>query len=71
MEFLHIITVQKLEVLILNKKNFCVGMGMGLMFGLGAGMMMRPKKRCMKSVLGRTLKTLSEVADSISDNMGW
>lgn len=55
----------------MNKKNFCVGMGMGLMFGLGAGMMMRPKKHCTKSVLGRTLKTLSEVADSISENMGW
>lgn len=55
----------------MNKKNFCVGMGMGLMVGLGAGMMMKPKKRSMKSVLGRTLKTMGEVADSISDNMGW
>lgn len=55
----------------MNKKNFYVGMGMGLIVGVGAACAMRPKKRCVKSVVGRTLKTMGEVADSISDAMGW
>ena len=55
----------------MNKRNFYVGMGMGLLVGCGAAMVMRPKKSAMKSALGRTLKTMSEVADSVSDAMGW
>ncbi len=55
----------------MNKKNFYVGMGMGLIVGGCAAYAMRPKKRCVKSVVGKTLKTMGEVADSISDAMGW
>ena len=55
----------------MKKRNFYVGMGMGLIVGGVAAMVMRPKKACMKSALGRTLKTLGEVADSVSDAMGW
>lgn len=55
----------------MNKKNFYVGMGMGLLVGTCAAFAVHPKKRCVKSVLGKTLKTMGEVADSISDVMGW
>lgn len=55
----------------MNKRNFIVGMGMGLLVGCGAAMAMRPKKSGMKSALGRTLRTMGEVADSVSDAMGW
>lgn len=55
----------------MNKRNFYVGMGMGLMVGCGVAMLTRPKKRGMGCVLGKTLRTMSEVADSISDAMGW
>lgn len=56
----------------MNKKNFYVGVGMGLLACGCAAMAMKPKKkRCMKSAVGKALKTMGEVADSISDAMGW
>ena len=55
----------------MNKKNFLIGMGMGLTVGGVLAMVMRPKKRCMKSAVGKTLRTMGEVADSISDSLGW
>lgn len=56
----------------MNKKNFYVGMGMGLLVGSCAALAVHPKKQhCVKSVLGKTLKTMGEIADSVSDAMGW
>ena len=55
----------------MNRKNFYMGMGMGLIVGGCAAYAMRPRKHGVKSVVGRTLKTMGEVADSISDAMGW
>ncbi len=56
----------------MEKKNLYMGMGMGLAAcGLGA-MLLRPRKsRKMKSAMGKALRTMSEVADSVSDAMGW
>lgn len=56
----------------MNKKNFCVGVGIGLLACGCAMIAAKPRKKCCtKSALGRALKTMSEVADSISDTMGW
>lgn len=55
----------------MNKRNFCVGIGMGLIVGSAAAMAVHSRNRCPKSVLGRSLKTIGQVADSISDMMGW
>lgn len=56
----------------MNKRNFCVGMGMGLLMGcISAAAMHRKKQPCVKTVVGKTLRTLGEVADSVSDIMGW
>lgn len=53
-------------------RNFYMGMGMGLIVGGISAMAMRPKRqRNMKSMMGRTLRTVGEVADSVSDIMGW
>ena len=72
MEFMHIIGLKKqTEVQSMNKKNFLIGMGMGLTVGGVIAMATRPRKRCMKSAVGKTLKTMGEVADSISDSLGW
>ena len=72
MEFMHIIGLKKpMEVQSMNKKNFLIGMGMGLTVGGVIAMVTRPKKRCMKSAVGKTLKTMGEVADSISESLGW
>ena len=55
----------------MNKRNFYVGMGMGLMLGSAAVFAMRPKKNGVKTVVGRTLKTMGEVADSVSELLVW
>ena len=55
----------------MNKRNFYVGMGMGLVVGSCAMYAMRPHKSGMKSMLGRTFRTVGEVADSLSDMLGW
>ena len=55
----------------MNKKNFFIGAGIGMAIGSAAVMAMRPKKRTMKSAVGKTLKTMGEVVDSISTGLGW
>ena len=55
----------------MNRKNFLIGMGMGLAVGCGGAIIMRPKRKCMKSAVGKTLKAMGDIADSISDSMGW
>lgn len=55
----------------MSKRNFCVGMGMGLMVGFCLAMLKRPKKSCMKSALGRTLRTIGDIADTVTETMGW
>lgn len=55
----------------MNKRNFYVGMGMGLVVGSAAMFAMRPKKSGVKTVVAQTLKTMGEVADSVSELLGW
>lgn len=55
----------------MRKSNFYIGMGMGLVVGSCAGLAMRGKKQAAKNPLGRTLKNVGEVVDSISGAMGW
>ena len=53
------------------KRYFDVGMGMGLMVGSAVVFAMRPKKNGVRTVVGKTLKTMGEVADSVSELLGW
>lgn len=55
----------------MNKRNFYVGMGMGLVVGGAAMYAMRPRQSGLKTVVGRTLRTMGEVADSVSELLGW
>ena len=55
----------------MNKSTFYVGMGMGLMVGSLAMYAMRPKKSGVKTIVGRTLKTMGEAVDSVSELMGF
>ena len=53
------------------KKNFYVGMGMGMaVYGL-ISMMFKPRKRRAKSAVGKALLQMSEIADSVCDNIPW
>jgi len=53
----------------MKKSNFAVGIGIGAVVGgaLGAAMTTRKKP---KNIVGRTLKTMGEVADAFSASMG-
>ena len=42
-----------------------------LIVGSAAMIAMRPKKHPMKSAVGRTLKAVGDIADSVCDSMGW
>ena len=44
----------------MNKKNFYVGMGMGLIVGGCAAYAMRPRKHGVKSVVDKKLKTIQD-----------
>lgn len=55
----------------ISRSNFYIGMGMGLVVGSCAGLAMRGKKQNARNPLGRTLKNVGEVVDSISGAMGW
>ncbi len=51
-------------------RNFYMGIGMGLMVGGLAAMAMRPKKKSVKTVAGRTLKTMGEAVDAVTELLG-
>lgn len=56
----------------MKNKNVYVGMGVGLIACGCAAIALKPKKQAqVKSVVGKAFRTMSEVADSISDTMGW
>ena len=55
----------------MKKNDLLLSIGIGIVAGAGTALMMRPKKQNMKSAVGRTLKAMGDVADSISENMGW
>ena len=56
----------------MDKKNLYMGMGMGLaVCGLGAALLRPRRSKKVKSAVGKALRTMSDVAESVSDAMGW
>jgi len=53
----------------MKKSNFLIGMGIGVAVGSAFGISMMPKKRS-KNIVSKTLKTMGEVVDAVSDSMG-
>ena len=45
-----------------------LGMGVGLAVGVISSLLMRPKRKDVKSAVARVI---GDVADSVSKNMGW
>ena len=67
---MHIIETSKGGIY-MYKKNFYVGLGVGMAaFGL-VSMVVRPRRRRNKCAVSKALMSLSELADSINDNMPW
>ena len=55
----------------MNNQNLYLGVGMGAAVCAAVAMLRPNKKRKMKSSLGKAMRALSEVADTVSDTMGW
>ena len=52
----------------MNNTTFFKGMGLGIMVGSMVGMMASPRKR--KFNIGRALKSMGDVVDSVADTIG-
>ncbi len=53
----------------MNNANFVKGMGVGLVVGSAIGMVVAPRKN-EKTTVGRALKAMGTVVDSIADSIG-
>lgn len=58
----------------MESKPIVIGMCAGLAAGLGAAVMMKPKKRqksaAAKNAVGKTLRAMGDMADTVSSAMG-
>ena len=54
-----------------NKKNLYVGIGVGVAACAGAALLMKPRKRRIKTAVGKALLSMGELADSIGDSIHW
>ena len=54
----------------MNQRNFYLGMGIGLAVGGCAMYALRPRKNA-NGFVARAVRTMGEVADAVSDMMGW
>lgn len=52
----------------MNKMTFVKGMGLGVVVGSVIGMVASPKKK--KSSVGKAIKTMGDVVESITDSIG-
>ena len=51
-----------------NNNDLSLGMGLGLAVGVVSTLLMRPKKKDVKSAVARVI---GDMADSVSKNMNW
>ena len=55
----------------MNRKNFYAGLGVGVAVCTLGTLVMRPKKRRTRCAVSKALMSMSELADSINNNMPW
>ena len=51
--------------------NLVKGVGIGMALGAAAGMMLKPQKKSGKRMVSDAMKSIGDMAESISDFMGW
>lgn len=54
----------------MNSMSFVKGMGAGLIVGACVGMSMCADKKACKRKLGKTVKSIGEVIESVTDSLG-
>lgn len=55
----------------MNQMQFAKGMGVGLVVGATAGMVIKPKKKSGKKVISDAVKAVGDITETICDTMGW
>ena len=56
----------------MKQHNFAKGMGLGMIAGTALGAAMAPKKKTnMKKAAGKAMKTVGQVMENLSDDMGF
>ncbi len=56
----------------MKEHSFAKGMGLGMMAGAALGAAMAPKKKSgMKKAAGRAMKTVGQVMEDLSNDMGF
>ena len=56
----------------MKEHEFAKGMTMGVMAGAALGMVMAPRKKTnMKKAAGKAMKTMGQVMENFSDEMGF
>ena len=51
--------------------NMIKSIGVGMAIGAAAGMLLKPQKKTGKRVVSDAMKSIGDMAESISDFMGW
>ena len=51
--------------------NVVKGVGIGMALGAAAGMMLKPQKKTGKRIVSDAIKAVGDMAESVSDFMGW
>ena len=51
--------------------NMIKSIGVGMAIGAAAGMLLKPQKKSGKRVVSDAMKSIGDMAESISDFMGW
>ena len=55
----------------MTQHPFLSGMGLGILAGAALSMAMEPKKRDLKRKARKAMRTVGELADDLSDTMGF
>ena len=51
--------------------NIAKGIGIGMAVGSAAGMLLKPQKKTGKRIVSDAMKSIGDMAESISEFMGW
>ena len=51
--------------------NMIKSIGVGMAIGAAAGMLLKPQKKSGKRVVSDAMKSIGDMAEAVSDFMGW
>lgn len=55
----------------MNRKPLMVGIVAGVLVGCGTAVMAKPKTHHQKRMIGKTLRAMGDVVDSVTGGLNW